>query len=369
MHFPRTMWLPATLAAAAVLAICWKLGSSGEPRQIGAEPAHSRLNRPPAVTNPVSDTFSRITRGQDTRGNLQTLQQLQEKLRAMPPEEAVAYIQAFFKTGTDKATGLSFKVSKDHTLSEWPTFRTFLMDAILAIDPKAAAGISREILTVPTTADEWSLALRNVGLGDPASETHAYLIERTEALIANPAWQADPSIGYLNSFDVLVHTNATASTPLLSGLIRRKDRKDLAHASFLTLDRLVQQSPAEVLTHLAVDLPLIESRPEMVAQEFARADLRDPAQREILKTWLLDPARTATELRSFAGVYPNNNRFISSNLLTTDTSPSGTDLATHDREALEIIDAWSADPAFESLKPSLATIRQRLTSFVGEYTD
>ena len=44
-------------------------------------------------------------------------------------------------------------------LTGCPTFRTFLLDVLLAIDPKAAASIGRGILASPTTADEWALAL------------------------------------------------------------------------------------------------------------------------------------------------------------------------------------------------------------------
>ena len=192
-----------------------------------------------------------------------------------------------------------------------------------------------------------------------------YLRERTEALINTPAWQADPCIGYLNAFDVLVHTNATASTPLLASLIQQKDRRDLAHAGFLTLDRLVQRQPATELPLLAADRPLQQSRPETVAQQFARADLRDAAQQALVKSWLLDPARTPTDLRSFAGVYPNNNRFISNNLLTTESQQPGTDLAIHDRQVLDIINGWVAEPAFQPVKDHLLTMVARLNEFTG----
>ena len=58
----------------------------------------------------------------------------------------------------------------------------------------------RDILSKPTSADEWALALRNVGRADNDA---AYLRSKTEELITNPGWQANPSIGYLNAFDVL----------------------------------------------------------------------------------------------------------------------------------------------------------------------
>ena len=286
-------------------------------------------------------------------------------LRSLPRDEAVAWIHEFLGKGNDKPTGLSFVIGTAGSLKEWPTFRTFLLDTLAEIDPVAAASISREILSTPTTADEWALALRNVGKSGSSNETNTYLAAKTMELINNAAWQADPSIGYLNAFDVLVATDATVATPLLSGLIQRKERKDLAHASFLTLDRLVQRQPADVLGRLSDDHALQESRPEMVAQQFARADLRDPVQRDITRKWLLDPARTAVELQSFTGVYPNNNRFISNNLLTSESQQSGADLAAHDREALEIITNWARDPAFETVREPLQRMISRLSGFVG----
>lgn len=295
---------------------------------------------------------------------LKTLSGLRTALLALPKDEAVARIRSFLDAGGDHSTGLSFGIVKDGTLSEWSSFRTFLLDTLLAVDPAAAAATGREILGKPTTADEWALALRNVARGDGTADPD-FLRAKTEELIRNPAWQADPSIGYLNAFDVLVHVQATASTPLLSGLIQQKDRKDLAHAGFLTLDRLVQSQPVDVLTRLAADTSLQQSRPEMVAQQFARADLRDPAQQAIVKNWLLDPARSDVELRSFAGVYPNNNQFVSNNLLTAQAAAPGDDLAAHDREALKVITAWASDPAFSSVQSHLRTMVSRLDGFVG----
>jgi hypothetical protein len=364
----KTILISGFLVAAGLLAVLWwKSGPAPHPAPaLTGGAAHASADPRPTAASPVINTFSRLRDDKPAPAKaLQTLKELQTILKSMPADEAVALIRAFLEAGADQPTGLAFEIAAGGDLSGWPTLRTFLLDVLLAIDPAAAAELSRGILSNPTTADEWALALRNLGRSGKSPETTALLIEKTSALIANPAWQANPSVGYLNAFDVLVHTNATASTPLLSGLIQQKNRRDLAHAGFLTLDRLVQRSPAAVLPQLAADPALHQSRPEMTAQQFARADLRDEMQRGIIKSWLLDPARTATELRSFAAVYPNNNRFISNNLLTTESQQSGADLAAHDREVLDIIKSWSADPAFEPVKEHLGTMTARLNNFVG----
>lgn len=290
---------------------------------------------------------------------------LRRKFTSLDKDKAVAEIHSFLKKGGDAATGLPFAITGDQSLDGWPTLRVFLLDLLLAIDPAAAAEISRRILSNPTTADEWAVALRNVGRVENSTDSRDFLRAKTEALISNPDWQVNPSVGYLNAFDVLVHTHATSSAPLLSNLVQRKDRRDLGHAAFLTLDRLVQRDTVEMLTRLKSDTALHDSRPEMVAQQFARADLRDLAQRSLVSAWLLDPARTPAQLRTFAETYPNNNQMISNNLLTSDPQLSGADLGKHDREALEIIKSWQADPAFQSISPHLQTIQARLSEFVG----
>jgi hypothetical protein len=369
MSRAKTMPIALAVFAAGALGVWgWKAanrggaptgGSAGEARH---DPNHAAA-RPVFSGDAISPAFAALD-GKPAAARISLLD-LQKSLAAMPKAEAVALIRGFLNSGKDRPTGLSFTIGKDGSLTEWPTFRAFLLDALLAIDPAAAAAIGREILAQPTSADEWALALRNVARGEPPEENADFLRRKTEELIANPAWQADPSIGYLNAFDVLVYLAAADSTPLLSGLLQRKDRKDLAHAGFLTLDRLVQRQPADLLTRLAADRALQQSRPEMVAQQFARADLRDSAQQVLMKAWLLDPARTPVELRSFAGVYPNNNRFVSNNLLTVESGQSGEDLATHDRAALETITAWAADPAFQPLKAHLDQMVSRLEGFVS----
>ncbi len=310
-------------------------------------------------TEPVE--WDRVIR---ERPGKETLDALRGRLREMGAAEAVAEIEGFLASGKDGTTGLEFGIGSGGVMEGWPTLRVFLLDLLLEIDPAAAARISQDILAKPTTADEWALALRNVARVEGDGANADFLQAKTEELIANAQWRENPSVGFLNAFDVLVHTRATASSPMLSGLIQDKGRRDLAHAAFLTLDRLVQREPVAMLEKLTADRALQESHPEMTAQQFARADLRDKRQREIVKTWLLGPARTANELRNFAGVFPNNNKMISNNLLTTEGNVSGDDLRTHDREVLDIVRQWREDAAFAPVAEHLGMMDARLSEFV-----
>ena len=318
-----------------------------------------------AVANPspgaFADLLERVPQAPSTAGGEPA--NFRSALMAAPKEEAMAFIRDFLASGKDRPTGMEFELEKGGRLKSWPTRRTMLLDLAGTIDPEAAAGIARVILAKPTTADEWAIALRNLGRVEENAETDRFLVSRTVELIQNPEWQSAPSVGYLNAFDVLVHLEAAEQAPLLSELVQRKDRVDLAHAAFLTIDRLVQRKPADMLERLSADTALQQSRPEMTAQQFARADLRDEAQREIVKQWLLDPSRNAAELRAFTGVFPNHNRFVSHNLLTAEVQMTGVDLAAHDRATLEILESWGEDPGFEPVREHVAAMTARLEQF------
>ncbi len=283
---------------------------------------------------------------------------LKVELASLPAEEALALARDFLARGENSSTGMSFEIGEGGELTGWPTLRTFVLDALRRIDPAAAAEISRDLLAAPTTADEWALALRNVASGpDDAPD---FLHQKTLELIENPTWQAAPSVGFLNAFDVLVHLGSAESTPILSGFLQNQARPDLAHASFLTLNGLIQKAPAETLAQLATDRDLHQARPAMVAQQFARADLTDQAQREVLKSWLIDPTRTPAELIAFTQSFPNHNHLASKNLLTTATPPSSGTIKEKSEVARYILAAWQEDPTFARISPHLHAVISRL---------
>ena len=113
----------------------------------------------------------------------------------------------------------------------------------------------------------------------------------------------------------------------------------------------------------------MEGREQTRANYIARADLRQPEQRNLVERYLLDPTRSAEESTTFAGLFPNANDMVSNNLLTTIQTPKHEELAAHDREALKAVEEWQNDPRFERLKPQLTQIRQRLAEFVRQTTD
>ena len=296
----------------------------------------------------------------------QSLAQWRKDLEAMPKAEAVNEIKRLLDSKQDAATHLGFKLASNGWLDEAPTLRTFLLDELARIDPAAAADYAKVILAGMDSPDEWAVALRNLASGDPSSDGQALLQQKALAMLQYEPWQENPSVGYLEAFDVAVYVGGTNLLPTLSSLVQKQDNPAIAHASYLALDRLVINSPTTMLTALESDPGLMQGREATRADYFARADVRDPQQRQVLESYLLNPSLSARELQTFAGIYPNANYMISANLLTQANTPNHDSLVNRDAQSLAVEQQWMIDPRFSNLQPVLQKMTARLQGFVQQ---
>src|SRR5439155_9439970 len=145
----------------------------------------------------------------------------------------------------------------------------------------------------------------------------------------------------------------TNLVPDLSTLVRKHDNQAVAHAAYLAVDRLVINEPAPMLAALQADPGLMQGREATRADYFARADVRDPQQRQVLENYLLDSRIGSAELAQFAGIFPNANFMISQNLLTPTPTPDHTALVNRDAESLRVVQEWLSNPRFASLRSQL----------------
>jgi hypothetical protein len=222
------------------------------------------------------------------------------------------------------------------------------------------------VLASMDSPDEWAVALRNLASGDASADGRALLERKMAQMLQYAPWQQNPSVGYLEAFDVAVYLGGTDFLPTLTDLVRQQDNPAVAHASFLALDRLVINNPATVLESLEAEPDLMEGRESTRADFFARADVRDPQQRQILESYLLDPSISTAELQTFASVYPNANFMISPNLLTQTATPNHDALMSLDAQSLAVAQEWLADPRFAQVAPELQTVIQRLEGFAAQ---
>jgi len=298
-----------------------------------------------------------------------TLDQLRAQLKSMSPAVASRAIRQTLDSRADAPTGMEFKPGANGTLAKAPTLRTFLLDQLAQADPAAAAAYAERILSSPDSPDEWAVSLRNYALARTNTEARAFLQQKFRELIHQDPWRSDPSVGFLEAFDVAVHVGGTELLPDLTALLRAKDNQAVTHAAYLALDRLIINEPAVVLGELHRQLESMEGRETTRANLFARADLSDPAQKTILENYLLDARIDPAELETFTGLYPNANYMVSYNLLTRTLTPDRDTLVKRDRQALQTVQQWLADPRFAKVQPQLEKIRQRLEMFVNQAGD
>jgi hypothetical protein len=322
---------------------------------------------PPAATNAaLQKAYASFQTAPDAVTARRLLAELRAALSAMPKNEAVAAIKQFLDSKADAATQLGFKVGKNGLLDDAPTLRTFLLDEMARIDPAAAADYSKTILASKDSPDEWAVALRNLADGDTSADGQALLQQKTGELLQYAPWQQNPSTGYLEAFDTAVYLGGTSLMPTLTGLVKEQDNPAVAHASYLALDRLVINNPAATLNALLADPGSMQGREATRANYFARANVADPQQLQVLQNYLLNPQITPAEIDTFAGIFPNADYMISPNLLTQSQLPDRNALVSRDAASLSVVQGWLNDPRFANLAPQLQKIQTRLMGFVQQ---
>ena len=379
-HNPKSRWwlnVVVVLTVVALAAWLWhrrtQPGVAPVANETAATNTTASILAAPSKPVPAGSSKSklqeftvRLSAAPDAKAARPQLAELRAMLAAMPAKEAVAEIRRLLDSRADAPTRLGFKVASSGGLDEAPTLRTFLLDEMARLDPAAAAEYAKVILASKDSPDEWAVALRNLARGDASAEGRALLEQKTGELLQHEPWQAGPSVGYLEAFDAAVFVGGTNLLPALSDLVRRKDNQAVAHASFLTLDRLVINDAVPTLTALQAAPDWMEGREQTRANYFARGDVRDPRQREILENYFSNPKLSAAELEAFAGTFPNANYMISANLLTENRTPDHGTLATRDAESLRVVQQWMADPRFAKQRPALEKISRRLEEFVRQ---
>jgi hypothetical protein len=350
-------------------------GNNGAAGTSTAAPAAIATNTPPlAATSPtilgsiqpLNDALKQLMAAASGDDSRRILAGLRAYLLSLPKSVASRLIEQFLDGKRDASTKLAFTIQKNGFLSDAPSFRVFLLDLLAQIDPKAASQYAMQILSTPGSPDEWAICLRNYALAGSSTGTQAYLESKFLEMLANSAWRSNPSVGYLEAFDTAVYTHDTGLAPTLSQLMADKDNRAVAHAAYLTLDRLVISDPTAVLSQLEAQPDLMRGHELTRADYFARADVADQQQKALLESYLLDPNHSQQELKTFAGLYPNENYMISNNLLTQTQTPTYTDIVTRDRQALSAVQGWMGDPRFQTLQPQLQIMYNRLQMFVGQ---
>lgn len=300
------------------------------------------------------------------------LARLRAGLRDLPADQAAAAILAFLDSGVDAATGLTFSLDGGGILADAPSLRTALLDLLGQLDPGAAVSYAQVIFNNSQIADEWALALRNLGWQNSEGAYAEEMRRRLTQMLDHQDWLAHPTNGFFEAFDVAVHLGTSAEFSAMASVLRLVDENGIAvengstHAAYLALDRMTVRNPQETLRLLTENPDLLAWAPEHRASLLARADLRDPAQLRLVETYLSTLAGRPEELATFTAMFPNRNGSLGNALVTTTPSePTFRDLMDGDRAALDILNGWIASGRYSSIDTNLREISSRLGGMIA----
>ncbi len=280
----------------------------------------------------------------------------------------IAAILEFLRTGQDAETGRGFVIGDGGVLTESTTLRVYLMDKLGQLSreagSEAALGVAREILRTFGSADEWAVSMRNVAWSDPASRE--FLQDRILSMLNHREWCEQPSIGMLESFDVIVHTGAMVTVPELSRLVS-VDHSPLARAASVALDRLAGQAGGELTSLLNQQPELLAAAPLVRADLFAHADLGVMEQRLQVEKYLLRPDVDAHERNKFFSSLIQTGQFLSHNLITPVISPETPDQAATRLDVLtRTVNGWMRNVHLSALNDELTVLGNKVNHIIDE---
>ena len=286
------------------------------------------------------------------------LAQLKATLLAADPALAIAAIRSFLRTGRDARTTQEFVIAAGGTLSAAPTLRLLLLDALGQIARTArsdeAARVAREILAEKSSPDEWALSLRNLAWTEPRARP--FLADKMREMLGYAPWRTKPSAGMIEALDVIVFTKDASFISDLAEL--RAAKGALAHGADIALDRLADAAPLDVLIHLNTHPTLLNDRPFLRADYFAKADLSQPAQRAQIEIYLGRPDIAVAEKTKLLKALTTPASFIGDSLVAS--APPPDDGAARRTGLIQTTRVWLTPDRFPALREPLLEIQQRL---------
>jgi hypothetical protein len=295
------------------------------------------------------------------------LKELADAAAELDPTVAAGSIIAFLDSGRDASTGLGFRVVDGGKLSDAPSLRVSALDLLGRTGSPEAASYSVGVMDEAGVADEYAVALRNFAWG---TENLTEVGNRFSDMLDRDEWLGDPSAGFMEAFDVAVAAGGVnmvldvSNVVLGPGDIPAGETAALNRPAFIALDRLVIRDPSAVVAAFQIDPELLSWAPNQRASVLSRADVTDPAQRQMLENYLLATQHGDGELAYFKEIFPNVNGIDGYRLVTEGAEIRN--VRQVDSATLAVIAEWQADPRFSGLRPTLDSIQRRLQGFGAE---
>lgn len=272
------------------------------------------------------------------------------------PQALAEALDHLLNSGDDAATGLDFRVGNHGFLSGWPTMRVFLLDVLAASDPEMAQEIAKRLLDRTNSADEFATGLRSLTREGMGRAEDAELLSRFGQLLGHREWQ--DSRAFAEALDLARVIGSPDAARQLANWTGNRALQTMAMHEFAAehpaamLEILNTGSSGDGATH---------------ANLMARANPEEPAQLAAVDAYLRSPDRSPEEAAVFLKSFPLRSATTGYRLYGKTPAPySHERIASGDRKAGELVNAWVADPALEKYRPDLLALQQRLATWIEQ---
>lgn len=304
----------------------------------------------PVLQAELESLRSRLARKPDRETAMRLLREFSSRWLAMDPDKAAATLLEFLRSGKDQPTGLDFLVGEGG-LEEWPSLRSFLLDLLGKVDPQVAYDYGlATVIPAKNSTSEYSVALQILWNHGGAEKSSPELTQAWLGLLEKPDWSARPDVAWMESLDFASRIPEAAPAFLGAAtewLARPGQAAGKAETAEMVLERMVIRHPDETLGALLQNSQWMSQGrgPALRATIFARADVADPAQASLLKTYLerLDPR--GAEAAAFYRAFPCLNFGVAPGLSGQAEVPGMEEIRARLQGAEALFVVWKKDPA------------------------
>lgn len=388
MRLPMWWILAGLLALVAVLAATlWRTGkpldqskdapkatvdhgeNSGDPGPAAASPATEADRESEATARLLERTHARLLAAADDK-KPGVLDDLEQQLERLPTDAVVAALIAELQSGRNADTNLDF-IPGESNLESAPTWRVHLLGLLGGFDPKAGADYARQaIFPASDSADEWAISLRSVLQSYPpraADRARAEISSLLDRMLARDEWRAAPTAGMLEALDFVAHTtDPAAQIPVLAAWLDQSGGETRASAVQIAIERTMATRGDDMLTTMAKQEAPSAKANALQASAMARADFRQPPQREAVVQFLRRQPAGSEIAAIFFAAFPLHRFSVAPGLAGVPRIPDATDLRASDEAALAAIQAWSADPSLAGHSKEIAELAEKLRELTGQ---
>jgi hypothetical protein len=297
---------------------------------------------------------------------MQTLDQIMEfmsSLRAHPDRASVIKaIVADIENHADVTTFLNFQLDRAGDVVSWPSFKGVLLDLLIEFDPAEAARLSEMSLFSRESSDLVPFAFLAFSAAGWEREEFENMVEAT---LTYEPWLREAGPAFLNGFDAIVHLEMLDFADRLAQYTSGIYSKGVQHAAYLTLKRMAQNNPNEVLSSLTSSGATRELAPHYRAEFYSLLDPGDPNQIPMIQQYLSNPEMTENELKRFVAYFPNLDRVWTRNLLSENVIPSANAEVSRLATAHELLPTLSYTAAFARQPEEFAKLSAKLDELIA----